>query len=215
MSGVSDDEADKKNLRAVKVKDLAEGDVLVFPQGGDRNAIRELADANLPQGMRESATLWQKSLKTYVAENELSLAELKRRLERAGCKRHVVTLKMWLESELIIGPRDYARDDLEAIGQVTGDIELQAKMVECANAISRVWGEHLRVSGMIAKRALSRIKGRITEVVDLTVPLDIGGGLLLAQVEYVENEDVIVPFSTVNRLRRVFNGQDDSADYSP
>lgn len=122
---------------------------------------------------------------------------------------------MWLESELIIGPRDYARDDLEAIGQVTGDIELQAKMVECANAISRVWGEHLRVSGMIAKRALSRIKGRVTEVVDLTVPLDIGGGLLLAQVEYVENEDVIVPFSTVNRLRRVFNGQDDSADYSP
>ena len=201
MSDLTDDEASQEKLRAVKVKDLAEGDVLVFLRGADRDAIRELADANLPQGMRKTAKLWQKSLKAYVAENKLSLAELKGKLEKAGCKRHVVTLKMWLESDSLIGPRDYASGDLEAIFQVTCDEEFQAKMAECANAISRVWGEHLRVSGMIAERVLSSIKDRITAALDLTVPLDVGDGLLLAQVEYVENEDVTVPLSTVNRLR--------------
>ena len=201
MQGLTGDETSEEKLRTVKVKDLTEGDVLVFLRGAERHAIRELADANLPQGMRKTARLWQKSLKAYVAENGLSLAELKSQLEQAGCKRHVVTLKMWLESESIIGPREYASGDIDAIVQVTGDTELQANVSECSNAISRVWGEHLRASGIIAKRVLSSINDRITVAVDLTGPLDIGDGLILAKVEYVENENVTVPHSAVNRFR--------------
>ena len=201
MLDLTGDETSEEKLRTVKVKDLTEGDVLVFLRGAERHAIRELADANLPQGMRKTARLWQKSLKAYVAENGLSLAELKSQLEQAGCKRHVVTLKMWLESESIIGPREYASGDIDAIVQVTGDTELQANVSECSNAISRVWGEHLRASGIIAKRVLSSINDRITVAVDLTGPLDIGDGLILAKVEYVENENVTVPHSAVNRFR--------------
>ncbi|WP_444898358.1 DrmE family protein [Microbulbifer sp. VAAC004] len=201
IPGVIDENTSKDKLRPVKVKDLTEGDVLVFLHGANRDAIRELADAGLPHGMRKTAKLWQKSLKEFVAENRLSLAELKRRLEAAGCKRHIVTLKMWLESESLIGPRNYASGDLEAIVQVTGDKEFQEKMAECANAISKVWGEHLRVSRMIAERVLSSLRGRMAELVDLTAPLDVGDGLLLAQVEYVEDESVMVPLSTVNQLR--------------
>ncbi|MES9874205.1 MAG: DrmE family protein [Candidatus Sedimenticola sp. 6PFRAG7] len=201
MSGSIDNTGDEEKLRAVKVNDLAEGDVLVFLRGTDRDAIRELADANLPSGMRETAKLWQKSLKAYVSDKGIGLVELKKRLEKAGCKRHVVTLKQWLESELLIGPRGYASGDLDAIAQLTGDEEFQARMGECANAISKVWGEHLRASGMIAERVLSSIEDRITVGLDLAVPLDIGDGLILAQVEYIENEDVTVPFSAVNQLK--------------
>lgn len=106
-------------------------------------------------------------------------------------------------SEMLVILMDWGifRSALKAIAQVTGDKEFQEKIAECANAISKVWGEHLRVSGMIAERVLSSLKDRMAEVVDLTVPLDIGDGLLLAQVEYVEDEGVMVPLSTVNQLR--------------
>ncbi|MEW8251351.1 MAG: DrmE family protein [Candidatus Thiodiazotropha sp.] len=188
-------------LLAVKVKDIVEDDVLVFIRGTDRDAIRHLADANLPPGTREKAKLWRKSLTTYVDENDLSVLELQKKLADAGCKRHTATLKQWLQREALIGPRYYARGDLEAIAEVTRDNEFRDRMGECANAINRVWGEHMRASQMIAERVLSSIEGRIKESLDLDAPLDIGDGLVLAQVEHIGAEYKKVPVTAVNQLR--------------
>lgn len=201
ISKSSDGAGSEEKLRAVKVSEITDDDVLVFLRGTDRDAIRELADASLPPGTRETAKLWQDALRTYVADKGISIKELKRQLEKAGCRRHVFTLKLWLENEVLIGPRSYASGDLEAIARVTGDEAFREKMGECASAIAKVWGEHMRVSGVIAKRVLSGIEGRIKAGLDLSAPLDIGDGLVLAQVEYVESDDVTVPHSAVNRLK--------------
>lgn len=201
LSEPSDDADNEEKLVAVKVNDIAENDVLVFMRGTNRDAIRELADASLPSGMRETAKLWQKALRAYVEEKGLSLAELRRQLKNAGCERHIVTLRLWLESETLIGPRYYATGDLEAIAEVTGAPEFRERMAECAKAINRVWGEHMRASQVIAQRVVSGIEGRIRKDLNLGAPLDIDDRLVLVQVEYVATERVMVPASTVNQLR--------------
>ncbi len=198
--GIEDDE----KLLSVTVKDISEGDVLVFLRGTDRDAIRELADASLPSGTRDIAKLWQVSLRNYVDKHNISASGLKGRLEEAGCKRHVASIRNWLDNESLIGPRYYASGDLEAIAKVTNDQDFRKKMSKCAQAISSVWGEHLRASNTIAKRVLSSFGNRVNMGLDLDSPMDIGDSLVLAQVEYVSHQEVIVPGSLVNQFREYY-----------
>ncbi|MCG8037115.1 MAG: DrmE family protein [Candidatus Thiodiazotropha taylori] len=191
----------EEKLLAVKVNEISHGDVLVFLRGTNRDAIRQMADENLPPGTRETAKLWQKSLTSYVNKNGLSVIELQKQLYDEGCKRHVMTLKQWLENDMLIGPRNYAGGALEAIAKVTNDPEFRERMSDCANAISRVWSEHLRASITIAERILLGAGGKINEGLNFESPIDIGDDLVLAQVDFVESEIVKVPLSAVNKFK--------------
>lgn len=192
---------DTGKVISVPVNGISEGDVLVFSRGTDRDAIRELAETNLPSETRELAGLWQRVLRTYADSRRLPDVNLQRLLRNAGCRRHIATVRNWLESETIIGPRHYNKGDLDAIARVTGDEEFIRKQDECEKAIAQVWGEHLRAAHVIATRIRSGIGDRITKDPDLHSPLDIGDGLVLAQVEFIDSDSATVPHAVVNRLR--------------
>jgi uncharacterized membrane protein YkvA (DUF1232 family) len=193
-------EEDNINIKYIKPNDLSVGEVLVFMKGTDRDAIRELADKNMPYGTRDLAKIWQVALKNYVDENELTAFELRQKLKENGCTKHIATIRYWLQSELIIAPRDAHTGDIDAICEVTNDAKLKGKLNDCKKAITLVWGEHLKAGTTIAKQVFAQIGNRLTGQLNLDEPLDIGEGLILARVENVDTQIISIPQNCVNKL---------------
>ncbi len=176
------------------------GDVLIFLKGSDKDAIRKIADENLPEGMRNLAKLWQTALKGYVEKEKVSLEELVSLLSQQGCRKHRATVKNWLESENIIGPRNAHRGDLEAIVNVTNDSTLSTNLPQCQNAITEVWGQHLKAAKLLAKNLLEKISSNTKFDIDIEEPVEVIDGILLAKIEFIESETVHIPRSKINRL---------------
>lgn len=197
-------QSDNHQVTAVKVNDLKENDVLVFLRGSDRDAIRALADEKLTPGTRDISSLWQTVLRNYVSTSGTSISDLQKQLKDAGCKRHIVTIRHWLKSETIIGPRNYNDGDLDAIVKITGDSFFEARKDECSEAIADVWSEHLRASNTLAQKVLEGVSEKLIQNFNLGSPIDISDGLSLVQVEYVDSDLVEIPVSSVNRLMEEF-----------
>lgn len=176
------------------------GDVLIFLKGSDKDAIRMIADQNLPEGRRELAKLWQVALIDYVERDNVSLSQLVSQLSREGCKKHKVTVRNWLDNENIIAPRDAHRGDLDAIARVTNNRELETKLGLCQNAITEVWGHHLKAANMLARSVLVKIDSNIHFNNNVDEPIEIIDGIVMARVEFIGTEIVQVPRIKANRL---------------
>lgn len=200
LNGQAAEPEEDATVTTLEAGRLAVGDVVLFLRGTDRDAIREVADNGLPPGCRGKAGLWQKALRAYVQRTGASVTRLQRELRGKGTRRHSATIKNWLESGTIIAPRNAHKGDLDAIAAVTGDPELTAGLKECEDAITRVWGEHLKAAGTLAKRILEQVGDRIMDDIDLDTPLDVGDGMVLARIEYIDRDPVAVPRSRVNCL---------------
>jgi len=197
------EEFNKDNDASVKtklIKDLISGDILAFLRGTSKDAIKDLADSNMPEGTREVATLWQKALRKKIYSGLTDSKKLRDDLEREDCKRHIVTIKHWIESDDVIGPRDAKNGALVAIAKVTGDKDLKTRINECNEAISLVWSEHLSAASTIAKKVLAEINTRIIDICDLDEPLELDDGMILVSVDYINNKLIYVPKSKSNRL---------------
>jgi hypothetical protein len=176
------------------------GDVLIFLKGSDKDAIRKIADEKLPEGMRDLAKLWQAALRRYVEKEKVSLEKLVSLLSKQGCRRHRATVKNWLDSENIIGPRNAHRGDLEAIANVTNDNALSTNLLQCQDAITEVWGQHLKAANLLAKNLLEKINNNTKFDIDIEEPVEVIDGILLAKIEFIESETAHVPRSKTNRL---------------
>lgn len=196
------DDIDNATVKNKTIKELITGDVLVFLRGTSKNAIRVLADTNLPDGTREVANLWQKALRKryYSGATDYSYKKLRDELLTAGCKRHIATIKHWIENDDIIGPRDASNGTLEAIAKATGDKELISRVKECGKAISLVLGEHLKAASTIAKRVLSEVHKEIIDDFEIDEPYEIGDQIVLVRIDYIRNTPVLAPKSSCNHL---------------
>ena len=192
------------SIKNMKPSDLSIGEVLVFIRGTDRDAIRELADKNLPGGTRNIARIWQDALKKYVVEKNLNASELREKLENASCSKHITTIRYWLQSDVIIGPRDTHTGDLDAIVKVTNDPELINQIDYCKKAITLVWGEHMKAGMTIAKQVINQLGNRLAGQLQLDEPLDIGDGLILVRVENVDTKQIQVPQNNINRILETY-----------
>ncbi len=178
--------------------DVVIGDILLFLKNSDRDAIQVLADKNLPSGRRDLAKLWQKALQKYVLNENTSLTQLVSELSIRGCRKHRVTIKNWLENDNIIGPRDTHRGDIEAIAKVTTDSELLENIENCKNAITDVWGHHLKASYELAKSVLAKVEGSEQFDIELDEPVEVIDGVIIARIEYIDTEVLEVPRSKIN-----------------
>lgn len=196
-------ELNGENKAVVKnksLKDLVSGDVLVFLRGTSKDAIKDIADTNMPEGTREVATLWQKALRKKICTGLINYENLRDDLEKAGCKRHIVTIKHWIESDNVIGPHGAQNGAIELIAAITGDMELNARVNDCKAAISLVLSEHLRAATTIAKQVLVELHTRNINSYELDEPLEIGNDMILVSIDYINHDLICVPKSKCNHL---------------
>jgi uncharacterized membrane protein YkvA (DUF1232 family) len=200
LSAVPVTNGSKAEVHLRDVDSLRTGDVLIFMRGSDKDAIREVADRRLPPNMRATARLWQDALRRYQKKNGYDVTDVWKQLRKAGCTHHRETVRVWIESDTIIAPRDAHDHELKNIADVTQDAELKRRFTECDQAITTVWGAHLSASCHLAEQVLTRATKRLAAGVDAASLIEIEPGVVLATIDEVQDEVVTVRRGSTNRL---------------
>ncbi|MEJ7848382.1 MAG: DrmE family protein [Pyrinomonadaceae bacterium] len=187
-----------------KVKDIQEGDLLLFRESSSQNIIREMADFGLKRKgkaeIRKKANRWRAALVTVYEENDRNLSRLMESLAEYGCKRNAGTVKNWLFNENLIAPRD--ENDIIAITVAAGDDDLDQKLHEIHSAIAQVRSAHIQASHQIIKQLNAHLVENLSSIESTILSFEIEGlgKVFLVRVESVAAEQYFVPVHKVNRL---------------
>jgi hypothetical protein len=190
--------AEGEPVEEVTVAELEPGDAVLIPEEADRDVLRELADRVLPEGSRELARSWQRALREHARCNGLTTREVADQLRKLGCSRHPVTVRNWLESEEMVGPR--TADDVHRIAELTRDRHLEERIDGVKAAISAVRGAHLRAASQLAQRFVAQMRERLEAGEDIDTIGQISDGVIMVRVEDVDTRPTAVARSMVNRL---------------
>lgn len=182
-----------------KLKEIRPGDVLVFRNGGRKDVIRALADAQLgPEAavLRETAARWHLALRA----SGLGEAMLMHELEQVNCPRTPQTVHSWLSDDSMIGPQ--SRTDLEAIAYAVGDQKLLEAAPEIWNAIQTLRSEHLSAGLRLSRILLAKLPDRRAELREgkTYIEIDDVTGAWIVQVESIADAAELRPRSEINTV---------------
>jgi uncharacterized membrane protein YkvA (DUF1232 family) len=197
MADATDDEEAK--LEIVRASQLRCGDLLLFIRGSSRDVIRQVADQLLPQGVREQAGLWRRTLLKYQRIMDCPVEVVWRRLGKHGCPLSLNAVEKWFADENIISPNNVTRE-MGAILDLTRDPDLRDGLDACRDAVSRVRGAHLRASNQLARRVVERAVDGLKSAGHEGGTVDLGEGIVLARLTEIDETPLRVKASAVNRL---------------
>ena len=188
------------------VSQLKVGDYVIFREGSDSDLLRDLADRGLARAgkgeHREIASLWKRALMQFVFEHSDGFEGALKELRDEGLKCTKVTILRWLNDEHLIGPRN--EQHIEIIARVSGNQELQERLDYVRRAIKEVRGAHLQAASFLAQKLMAQLPSffqqRFGE--SHTIEIEDIGQAFVVCVEYIDEEDVEVPRTEVNRLFR-------------
>lgn len=197
---IEDAEEEELDVSHKTVKELKPGDALLFHRRSDRDVIRMTADEDMPAGLRDTAMLWQKALVSYARRENTKPKDMWQRLREEGCPLHSQTIRGWMEDNDMIAPRQYERD-VAVIAKVTGDPKLNSQFEPVLNAIRTVFGAHQRASHKLARQVLRRAIEILKEEHHQSKLIELETDIVLARVIEIDNCDICVRVSMVNRLQ--------------
>lgn len=208
VAGLSEDAVRKgggrsSEIRLVERNQLSVGDVLLFVRGSSVDAIRQVADRYLPEGRRETATIWQKALRRHMTRRGLTNRQLWEELKACGCDHHYMTVRHWVTDDEITAPRDAHDHEIDIILKATGDEELRWNLRECHEAITEVWGAHLKASSHLAAQVLDHANSLLAAGADTTELVEIEDGVVIGRIEAILDKEVTVRRSASNCLLEV------------
>jgi hypothetical protein len=185
----------------VELSDLRPGARIIMREGGDKDVIRGLAERirgkEKYDRLRQHASLWREAIMARAIDAR-TVAD---RLAKAGIRRHIVTIRLWLTDSSLIGPR--SDDDILAIAEAFPlPDKTSVDWNNCCDAISELRGLHLsagmRLTDLLADRC-GRVLFEPTEA-ETAVVLDLGVVWVLevSEIEAMQRE---CPGSILNRLQ--------------
>ena len=187
------------------VSQLKVGDYVIFREGSDSDLLRDLADRGLARAgkgeHRKIAGLWKRALRQFV-HGHLYFEGALKKLRDEGLRCTKVTILRWLNDEHLIGPRN--EQHIEIIARVSGNQELQERLDYVRRAIKEVRGAHLQAASFLAQKLMAQLPSffqqRFGE--SHTIEIEDIGQAFVVGVEYIDEEDIKVPRTKVNRLFR-------------
>lgn len=185
------------------VRKLQSGDFLLFRDHGDRDVIALIAEHELGSSqyerLRDIAGRWRGALRSIGEEPR----EVLRRLREQGLERNLLTIRIWLTDDSMIGPG--SRRDLEIISRVSGDEYLQEHLDEVEAAIRAVRGAHVRAGSTLSQLLLAELPEKLPEVDEAGTRINFGfGSGYVVCVEEIGPQPEHRPYWEVNRL--LFDG---------
>lgn len=160
------DGIDAERLVSCPVSDVREGDLLAFSASRNSDLIDDLANRLIRNHtqIRETANLWRKALKAYIAEGG-TIETLRLHLASNGLVRHPVTIRGWINSDSIIAPLQYSRA-IQSIAQTTKHEELFDNVSAVLKAIETIYSARSKAANEflkeIASKDLSFAEGKAT-----------------------------------------------------
>ncbi|MPN17465.1 hypothetical protein SDC9_164818 [bioreactor metagenome] len=127
-----------------------------------KDIIRELADEILSNsGMAESCELAAKWKDALEMEGLFSDAdEICRKIQSAGCRKNIFTIRQWIKNEDRIIPQD--KEDLKYIAIATEDAVLAEKLDEVYEAGKNVQRAHIRAGQALSERLKQQVAEKLT-----------------------------------------------------
>ena len=188
------------------VSQLKVGDYVIFREGSDSDLLRAIADIGLAGAgkseHREVAGLWKQVLRRFVCEHSDGFEGALIELWDEGLKPTEITIRSWLNDEHRIGPRN--EQDIEIIARVSGNQELQEQLDYVRRAIKEVRGAHLQAAHFLAQKLIAQVPSLLKQglVESHTIEIEDIGQAFVVCVEDLDEEEIEVPLTEVNRLFR-------------
>lgn len=191
----------KSNVQNVDLSDLHPGMRLIVREGGERDVIQALAQeicgSERYEALRDKASLWREALRFRGSDPGV----IARRLEQAGVRRHIVTIRAWLANPSLIGPR--SDEDVMAIAEAFPlPRKTKADWNECCDAISELRALHLSAGRRLTDLLVARCGQLLWESMDTETAVDLEiGTVWILEVAEIEPVARRCPASIVNRLQ--------------
>lgn len=165
------------------VSSLAPGMLIALPLESDRDLIDAWADRMLEDGgaLRRRADRWKAALKQHFALSGESYADFALRLNAAGERRDVLTIRSWANDTRSVAPRNYRRM-VPLIGQLVGASELSGQVDDTIIAIEGVY--HARADA--AEAIVHEIFSGSIDLRQPTISLDVDGRRIAYALTRVE-----------------------------
>jgi len=176
------------------------GELVVFPESGDRNLVREVADRLLGDRagqLRNIAKIWRDALERC----RLSPAEFYRRARKEGCQRNPATIRNWFSNPIQIGIDD--ENDLKRIAVVTGDEPLRLAHDRVVAAAKEIWSAHLSAGMRLRDELKKQLPEKLSELHETATRVDLEelGAAWIVMVEEIASEAEPRARNEANRLR--------------
>lgn len=182
-----------------RLEEIQVGDVLVFRDGGRKDVIQTLADAQIgaeAPAIRERAARWHKALR----ESGLDETTLMHNLEEVNCPRTLQTVRSWLNDDSMIGPQ--TKSDLEAIAYAAGNQKFLEDVPDTWKAIHILRGEHLSAGMRLSRILLEKLPERLGELKEgrSQIEIDNATSAWIVQVEVIAERTELRPRSHINTI---------------
>lgn len=202
---VIDDE--EESVKSVKVDDLRLGAKVIFLREERESIFEELVayfgHKSEIVKMLNTVEIWRHALVDYKHSENLTLAELTSRLNRAGLNRIEATVDNWIKGRVICPFEDDYRS-IDVIASVTNDERL-SNTAKIKSAAKRVHAMRIRIGRYLAKRIVQSVSGgEVIEDPVLAKKLDQASAYAeVAKVTAVSPDTIEISQGLVNRLLSV------------
>lgn len=175
------------------------GELVVFPESGDRNLVREVADKLLgPEAgrLRQQSQIWKDALR----RSRMSPVDFESCARKHGSARHSATIRNWFSESAPMGPS--TEEDLRCIARVTCDAALISSHETVWTALQRIWGAHLSAGMRLRDELKKQLPSKLSELHETATHVDLGelGAAWIVMVEEIASEPEPRGRNEVNRL---------------
>lgn len=193
---------ENSNIDNKRFDALKSGDIIAFINT-DRDILAEIVERQaLKQEYDEIKSwidLWKNLLWNKYAELNYDFKMLVKCLQSYGCKRHDVTIRIWLNDENMIGPEDDS--DLKIIALMTDSYKMNSNIENIRSSIRQMTSWRMRASDFIRdkiKTKLMKIADR--SLINSSVEIPELGQIAVLKVNELKREMEEIDKKYVNRL---------------
>jgi len=187
----------RENINHVTVSDLSVGDYILFREGGDTEWIRIIAESLMGEddyrSIRTVAESWKQGLRSLGD----TAREVNQKLALYGLGYSPQTIRLWFNSQKLIGPKD--EKVIRVIAARDDNLQDEAKSI--VSAISKIRGAHLKAGNHLTNLLVRELGQHLFEINENETKLDLGyGNAWVVQVEQIDTEWIDCPSNQANRL---------------
>lgn len=203
-------DSDNGMVKEVGVPELTEGDSIIFTK--NNNDTKDIVDSILKQMIVDGkigehlihaydmSKEWQQCLIEYMQDNDLSPRKIAQEMIVLKVPVQEPTIIRWLDEDThTVGPKDI--NSLRAIGELTGNENLQMNAESYFEACREVRSVRRKILGEIGRAIINKLGGKTvkenSEFAEVYEKVDSLAEVL--QIERIVPTEKILPLSVANR----------------
>ncbi len=196
---VGDSGVSSAAVKNSSLKEIKEGDYILFRKSGDSDILRFIAEdmigAATYKTMRDTATRWRAAMQRIGTDPR----DVWLKLQAAGLTCHILTVRNWVTDQHMIAPKKF--DNIRLIARAAGDETLISSLSEVQKAIDQIKSLHIRAGFRLTEMLREALPTGIQAIGEREIELDlVFGSVWIVRIAEIERSVTQCSRSLVNRL---------------